>query len=233
MNEQSDDAAPATDDPDRPARVVPDNYDRYLEDEYGYEYGARDTLPIRVLESHDRLLDDPEGGLENRDFSDLDDFERLGLARGLADAGDLEAFDDVLDHLIESEADHEAVRYPEIPLFGAHVAMRHGAADRALEWLRRGADRWPDRARPALLFQARIALRRDDRDRAAKLYQSLTDEHPEDPELAFEIAEDLAEEGYDDWASEWVSRARDTADRIGDTSIPVDLDVLEARLQQG
>lgn len=231
MNKQSEETASPDDGTDSPAKVVADNYERYLEDEYGYEYGARDILPIRVLESHDRLADDPEAGLADRELDDLGDFERLGLARGFAAAGAFESFADVLDRLLESDAEHEAVRYPELPLLGARIALRHGADERALDWLRRGTERWPDRARPARLLRARITLRRGDHERAAELYESVAEDHAADPELAFEIAEDLVAEGFTDWASEWAARSRETAQRVGDTAIEVDLDVLEARIE--
>lgn len=230
MNETTDGSTTPADDTEAPAQVVSDNYERYLEDEYGYAYAARDILPLRLLESHDRLVDDPHGALETREFEALDDFEKFGYARGLADEGDLETFAAVLDALLDSDDDHDGLQYHEIPLFGARVALRHGVPERATDWLKRGVEQWPDRARPARLLRARIALRSEEPDRAASIYEALVDDHPNDPELRFEIAEDLASEGYETQASDWISRARETAERVGDTSIEVDLDVLEARV---
>jgi predicted Zn-dependent protease len=230
MNEDSDATATPTDTDESPPQVVSDNYDRYLQDEYGYAYAARDILSLRILESHDRLADDPHGALGDRTVDDLDDFERFGYARGLADEGDLESFADVFEELLESDDDHDGLQYHELPLYGANVALRHGAAERAHQWLRHGVDRWPYRARPARLLQARIALRADDGERASSIYESLTADDPDDPELFFEIARDLASEGFDSDAADWASRARETAQRVGDTSVEVDIDVLEARL---
>jgi len=231
MNSHPDE--PGSDDRETPAQVVSDDYERYLEDEYGYAYGARDMLPLRVLERHDYLADQPREALEEMNVEELDDFEMLGLARGLADDGEFEAFADVLERLLESDAGHDAIRYPEIALFGALIALRHGEAERADEWLRRSADRWTDRARPAHLLRAQIAVREGDRERAHDLYRSLAEDHPDDPEVAYEIAEDLADEGRKEWAAEWVERCRERAERAGDRAVLVDLDILEADLENG
>lgn len=222
---------PPNDAPSSPGpQAISDNYETYLLDEYGYAYGARDIVPLRTLERHDRLVEHPRATLEDLDRDELDDFERFGLARGFAEREEFEAFATCIDRLLASDDEHEGLQYHELPLYAAIVGLRQGEHDRAATWLEAAIDRWSDRARPARLLMARVALDREDEERAAEIHESLAEDHPEDPELTFEIAEDLAGAGAEARASEWVERTRERARDTGDRAVEVDLNVLASRL---
>lgn len=207
-----------------------DNYDEYLEDTLGYAYGVRDIVPVGTLRSHDRLREDPETHLGDRSLQDLSDLEKLGLARGLKRNNDLDGFASVIEDLIHSDGADPGVDYPEIPLLGALVMHRSEHFRHARAWLDQAIEKWPDRSRSAKLLKGRVLLNAQGGDAATEHYEALVSAHPDDPELSFEIAEDLAAEGKPELATRWLGRARQTAEDVGDRAILVDIEVLESRL---
>ncbi|MFB6374293.1 MAG: tetratricopeptide repeat protein [Bradymonadaceae bacterium] len=213
-----------------PAGSRCDNYERYLEDSYGYAYSARDIVAVESIERHDDLVASPT--VEGLDVSadELSDFERLGLARGLRRDGDIEAFCAEIDRLLASDNQHPAVAYPEIPLLAALVLREAERNEQARTFLDRGRNKWPEAAVPMLQQQALVALATDGPEVAQQVYQRLADDNPEDAELRFEIAEDLWSHGEPEMAGEWARRAEEAARRIGDEPLLVDIRVLKERL---
>lgn len=207
-----------------------DNYDEYLEDELGYTYVAGDVVALAELETHDRFRNHPFEELGDRELADLDDFEMLGLARGLKNSGELDGFAAAIEALLESDENHPGVEYAEVPLLGALVLYREEAHKRALSWLERGIEKWPERRTGAALLQGRILLNQRGPETAIEHFERLVKSNDDDPEVFFEISEALAVEGYPELARDWLDRARESAERVGDPSILVDIDVLEDQL---
>jgi len=209
-----------------------DNYERYLEDTYGYAYSARDIVAIESLERHDELVGRPTLDGREIDEQDLGDFERLGLARGLYRDGQFEAFCRQIEQLLDSDHEHPAVAYPELPLLAALVLRRADRYERAASILERGRELWPDAALPMTQQRALIILATRGPETAQQVYQSLADDHPDDPELRFEIAEDLWCQDHLEMAAQWADRAEEVAERVGDDPSLVDIQLLKRRLQE-
>ncbi len=231
MTTRNDLTAAETDRPS-PAPSRCDNYEQFLEDTYGYAYSARDIVSTDALERHDRLASEASADELAEINRDLDDFERLGLARGYLRTGELEAFADELDNLLDSEDVHPAITYSELPLLAAEVLTDHDRFDRALDYLERAIERWPDHSIAARRQRALVVLHADGPDAARSHYERLADNHPDDPELRFEFAEDLHAHGHPELARTWLQRARSTAERVGDRALLVDLELLKTRLAE-
>lgn len=207
-----------------------DNYDEYLEDELGYTYVAGDVVALAELESHDRLQNHPLEELGERKLVDLNDFEALGFARGLKEAGNLDGFARAIEALLESDDDHPGVEYAELPLLGALALYREGEHNRALSWLEYGIEEWPQRRTSASLLQGRILLNQKGPEAAIEHFESLANSNDGDPEVFFEISEALAVEGHPELARNWLDRARERAGHVGARALLVDIDVLEHQL---
>lgn len=226
---------PAVSDVDSLAETTPppsrcDNYERYLEDAYGYAYAARDIVSVASLECHDALTESPQKTRREVD-GELNDFERLGLARGLYQNGDAAGFADQLETILESDDHHPAVTYMELPLLAARLLAGEGDYERAQDFLEDAAERWPDHATAARREKALVTLLDEGREAAVTVYQQLADDNPDDPELRFEFAEDLAEHDQPHMARVWLERAREVAERVDDRAILVDIELLEERLE--
>lgn len=209
-----------------------DNYERYLEDEYGYAYFARDIVSIEEIERHDRFVESPADRQPDRPLDDDDDFSLLGLARGWKRADNIDAFIEVIEHLIASEEDHPAVAYHELPLLAAIVLSKAGEFDTAIALLDQGIEKWPDQKRPTLQHKALVLLQAGELEAASELHESLVRQHSDDPEVPYEIAEDLRQTGHPDRAEGWLDRAESSAKEVGDKSLLVDVELLRNRLQE-
>jgi len=226
---------PAVSDVDELTETTPpasrcDNYERYLEDAYGYAYAARDIVSVASLERHDALTEAPEKTRREVD-EELNDFEQLGLARGLYRNGDAVRFAEQLEQILASDDHHPAVTYVELPLLAARLLAGEGHYERAQGFLEDAIERWPDHAIPARREKALVTLLDEGREAAVTVYQRLADDNPDDPELRFEFAEDLAEHDQPHMARTWLERAREVAEEVDDRAILVDIELLEERLE--
>ena len=207
-----------------------DNYTSYLDETYGYTYGARDIVSLEALEHHDALLAGSEAGLDGRDPDELDDFLRLGMARGWRRQEQIDRCVQVLEVVLNSDDNHPAVDYREVYLLASRTLADKGRYERALSVLERAID-WAERdARAFRQLKGLVLHRMGAEDQAGNVLDALSRDRPDDVDMHYEIAEDFAIVGDDEAARRWIDRTRDVADRHGDRAIEVDLDLLEARL---
>jgi tetratricopeptide (TPR) repeat protein len=232
MNDHPDDARP-TDTDVSPPESRCDNYTSYLDETYGYAYAARDIVSIQDLERHDALLEGSEPGLDERDPDELDDFLRLGMARGWRRQGRLERFLQVVDVVLNSDDDHPAVDYGEVYLLAARALVDDTRYERALSMLERAIERSEYDDREYRQLKGVTLHQMGEHERAAECLDALADDHPDDVETYYEVAEDFARIGVEDVARRWISRAREVAERLGDRAVEVDLKLLESRLERG
>lgn len=209
-----------------------DNYERYLRDEYGYAYNARDVVELQELERHDRCRSAPREVFGEQELAELGDFSLLGLARGMCELDEIEPFVEIVERLVASEDSHPAVVYHEIPLLAGLVLAEDGRHETAIALLDRGIERWPDARLPALQQKALVLLDAEGADSATELWERIAEQWPDDAELRFEIAEDLWRAERPRLARRWLNEARSTAERVGDDPLLVDIDVLEERLER-
>ena len=229
MNEHTEESSPTDSAPDSRC----DDYESYLEEEYGYAYAAREIVPLQELESHDALLADPDNGLGGRGVDDLNDFELLGRARGYRRAGQTEAFLETTERIFGDNPNHPAVDYAEVHLLAALGFSQAGDVQRAVGLLDKCADNWSDMVVAAGQLKAVVLIQAGRNQDAQAVYDGLADSHGDDPEMFFEIAEDLVRLGEPDRASAWLDRAATTAERVGDDALSVDIRLLREQIARG
>lgn len=218
----------------QPAGPRCDDYEEYLAETRGYSYDARDIVTIETLRRHDALRTDPAEALDDRDLEldDLDDFERLGAARGWLRRDEPTKFWEAIQPVLEEPEDNRAVSYADAHLWVAGVLADAGKYEAARRLVGEFADQWPDDPRGRQM-EARFLVETDGPEAARKAYEQLVDEFGEEVELLYEIAEDLEAVGATELAREWLERTRERAEELGDRAILVDLELLEQELEDG
>lgn len=211
------------------ARSVEDNYPEYLEHEYGYAYEVADVMSQAALEQHETLLHAEPQALEALELSELDDFQIWAVARAWRRAGRFDRFLEVTRRLLSSEDEHPVVIYAEISRWVAAELAGDGRLEEASELLVEHLNRW-DNDLQARELAAVVDFLENDDDASIR---RLGDEHPDDAELLYDIAEDLWRFDRLDAAGKWLDETRLVAERIGDEALIVDVELLETRIESG
>ena len=210
--------------PDGFRRDIEDNYPEYPEDEYGYTYDAWDLLSLSEVDRHDELEQAPLEVLDALD-DELDDLERLAVARAFRRHGRDDDFIRLCRAILGSDERHPAVVYPEIAVFGARELAREDQP-RARAWLDEFAEEIDE------LMEGRIlqAVLEDLLTDSSDLLDTLVEEYEDEPELYYEIAEEFLRQQAGEPAREWLQHARKKAEAVGDRTTLIDIELLEAQL---
>lgn len=213
-----------------PRRDVEDNYPTYLEDELGYAWGIWDELSLSEIAAHDTIAHLDEVGLNQLDVAGLDDLERMAFVHASRRLGDSEGELAALRLIVNDPMEHPGVHYPEVfeRLVDRLVDQQDfDEARHFYERLESGGWEWPRTTYVGALLTAR-----EDKTRAAEAFSGLLAESPDDPELRYDIAEDLDLLGDRAGAERMLDDAIATAHRTGDDAVLVDIAVLRAAWAQ-
>ncbi|MGM0558008.1 MAG: tetratricopeptide repeat protein [Myxococcota bacterium] len=206
-------------------RDIQDDYPEYPEDEYGYTYDAWDLLNLGETDRHDRLLEAPLDELEALDLETIDDLQRLAVARGFRRQGERQQFIRTCRQILKTDARHPALVYPEVSVFAAREMAREDPA-RALAWLEEFEDQADELMEGRILAAVLESKLKDSR---SKL-EALVDEHRDEPEMYYEVADEYLRQQLPDLARQWLGDAREKARSVGDRALLVDIELLEAKL---
>lgn len=207
-------------------REVEDNYEEYLSDELGYAWGVWDRQSLAAIARHDELLNADAETVAATDPASLDDLERLALARAAHRASDVEAELDALRLIASEPMEHPGVHYVEIFERLASRLCDESLFDEAEMMLDRlQGQEWcehpPNYARALVRF-------RSDRTQGIEPFESLLAESPDDAELRFDLAEDLAAFGAEEHVEPLLAAAEEIARRTGIDAVLVDIAVFRA-----
>jgi tetratricopeptide (TPR) repeat protein len=208
-------------------RDIEDNYPEYPEDEYGYTYDAWDLLTLEETDRHDELITSSPEVLESLDTDELDDLERLAVARASRRIGETDRFITTCREMLESESRHPAIVYPEIAIF----AGRELASDdkpRALAWLDEFYERAQELMEGRILRAVLQTLVSDE----SELMDSIIEEYGDEAEMYYEVAEEFDRQGDTDAARSWLEQAREKANATGDRATLIDVDLLARELPE-
>lgn len=224
---------------DRPAeefqypRSIGDDYDEYVDDEYGYQYHAWEVISASESARHDaiRLASKEELPHFEEDPAALTDLERWALARRRLHLGDQDRYLELVEPILTGPVDHPSLLYPEIFADAARQYARLNDLPRARGLVEEIGEKWPPFKEALPLLQAQLLLFAGDPAAADQKYEELIAPSP-DVDLILEIAEDFAAQGQKDFAVNWLQRAEEEARSSGDTASLVDVELLRASLAQ-
>jgi hypothetical protein len=207
-------------------RDIEDNYESYLDDELGYAWGVWDRTTLANIARHDDILHAVSDDIAALDPAGLDDLQRLALARACRRHDDPEGELDSLRLIVSDSMEHPGVNYVEV--VDRTVARLCGAllfdeAEVIIERLE--AQEWC--AQPQLYMRALVRLA-SETSMGRDAFEELLIDAPDDPELRFDVAEDLIRFGRMDDANELLDDAEQVANRTGNKAVLVDIELLRA-----
>ncbi len=214
------------------ARTIGDGYPDYVDDELGYNYHAWEVISASESRAHESIRRAEYGELDSlvEPFQPLSDLLRWTLARRRLDAGDDEAYFSLVDDIVDGNLNHPALHYPEVM---ADLARRRAAADDVEEGrtiLVRIEESWPEFKEAIPLLEAQLLLFSGDITGADQAFDEALEPYPEDVDLRIETAVDFQRAQATDVARRWLDQARALAQRVGDDTSLVDIDLLERSL---
>jgi thioredoxin-like negative regulator of GroEL len=212
----------------KPTRDVEDNYESYLDDELGYAWGVWDRTTLAEIARHDAILEATGDELRSTDPAGLDDLQRLALARAARRSGDLEGELDALRLIATPPMEHPGVDYIDVvDLLSSRLcdAQLFDEAEHFIDRLE--AEEWCEVTRE--YTRALVALA-SDRSLGRSAFEEILRNSPDDPELRYDIAEDLARYGQLDTAHELLDEAELVATRTGIDAVLVDIELLRATI---
>jgi len=220
---------PAHDDTSSDEVPFKDDYPGYVDDTTGYAWDAWDTVTARAMRRHDDLLASSVEELEALDLEALDDLQRLAASRAWRAHDYEEESLDALGRIARSDMEHPAIRYDEVRAHLVERELRRGALTRAGQALGELAQRDPEHHMLWRLEALHTALGGDSQ-KASELIREGLRERPDDPELRYDVAKELADFGYTGWSKAYLKQARLVAERTGKRSVLVDVALLEGEL---
>jgi hypothetical protein len=208
-----------------------DDYPEYVADTCAYRYDAWDRLSLDVVARHDALLAMEPERLEREIDADSDDLERWAAARALRRAGERPRFLELGVELVCGDgAPHPALSYDELALYLTRELLR----DRDFERGDRLLSRLAEILSEDNLDRRRLVILRDLLERSAELEGEAPEDlgdrlEPiaEEPELLYELAEDLLEVECHSCGREVLARARERAEELGRRDLLVDIELLD------
>lgn len=208
-----------------------DNYPEYLRDTFGYAYDATDRVSLASRESHHSWLDASADELQSAELDEMNDFVRLGVCRGFLNAGHTDQFVQVTRRLLDTPRDHQAVRYPELPLLVASLLGESERPEDGLDFLQDYddlAEKEADR-REYLLFRGRLLLQSGRPDEANTAFHQAC-EISDEPETRLDITAVCAQAEADNLAADWLEKAESLAKNRNDSALLVDIDIWREQL---
>ena len=213
-------------------RSIGDGYPEYVEDELGYNYHASEVISASEANRHEQIqvasgdeLDD----LESR-LGTLSDLERWTLARRRLENGDIDDYIDHVESIVDGPLEHPALHYPEIFVDLARRYAETGDVERGLQTAARIEEAWPELADAIPLVKAQLLLAGGRHDEADDAFHDALEPHDDAVDLYIETAEDFRQAGVHARARDWLDRARQLADELGDQASIVDIELLEQKL---
>lgn len=207
-------------------RDIEDNYTEYLDDELGYAWGVWDRLTGKEISAHDEILHASPHKTDSIDPAGLNDLDRLAYMHACRRSGDGDGVVAALRLVLSEPMEHTGVDYPEVfERFITELSRRQefDEARHALERLQSSDWEWSRTPYLAALLAAR-----EDRTSAVEAFRGLLDDAPDDPELRYDVAEDLWELGEREVARAILEEAAEVARQTGDDAVLVDIAVLRA-----
>lgn len=206
-------------------KTIADNYSSYIDDELGYNYQAWDITSLDEIRSHDRIVHASAETLRDLDATSLNDLERWALARACRKNQQIELFFSICAQLIASNTTHPALNYAEILENYLEELARAGRLEQARIILSANQSHAPSSDLPG-----KLALLAGDEQAATNDFESLASKHPDDAELRFDIAENFALAGFFQPALQWLQKAQQVAEHIGDQALLVDIELLRLEI---
>lgn len=208
---------------------IGDNYEGYVDDEYGYHYHAWEVISASESKEQESIEFATPAELQEwvARHAESRDLFRWALAKRLHQEGRLDDYFLVLAPLLAPPHEEQALNYPEIFAQAAREEAKRGNQKRAHEIAGQLGEYWPLFAGAVDFLRGQLFLSAGDVESATSTYEeALGKLDLEDPELFFEIAEDYALEGFFDEGRHWIAKAEELIGPDGVHALAVDIALL-------